>query len=267
MSNQWDYYNMVGFAPEISPPDDLERLSISETETALFLDFDGTLVDIAPTPDAISVDDSLKSLLTELNRRHDGAVSIVSGRNLREIEHYLGDSAPTISGGHGAELRHGGEHVEGVKCDADRLDHIKKAVKEFAILDPRVIVEDKSFGIVLHFRQYPELECKVREFLTILVGEDDAFELQPAKMAVEIKPKGISKAGAIGRIMAFKEFAGRNILFAGDDVTDESAFSRVNQQGGVTVRIGEGPTCAHYRTQSPSTFKAWLLGQVEAGRS
>ena len=135
------------------------------------------------------------------------------------------------------------------------------------MLDPRVIAEDKSFGIVLHFRQHPELECKVREFLTILVGEDDAFELQSAKMAVEIKPKGISKADAIGRIMAFEEFAGRNIVFAGDDVTDESAFSWVNQQGGVTVRIGEGPTCARYRTHSPSTFKAWLLEQVEAGRS
>lgn len=267
MQNQWDYYSMVGFAPETNRPEDLERLSVSADETALFLDFDGTLVDIAPTPDAIRVDEAVRSLLKQLGRRHKGAVSIVSGRNLKEIEHYLGDSAATISGGHGAELRHGLERVQGITCDTERLDHIKNAVKEFAILDPRVIAEDKSFGIVLHFRQHPELECKVRDFLTILVGQDDDFELQAAKMAVEIKPRGISKADAIGRIMAFEEFAGRKILFAGDDDTDESAFSWVNQQGGVTIKIGEGPTCARYRTQNPSTFKSWLHRHAEAGRA
>ena len=267
MPNQWDYYSMVGFQPETNPPEELERLTINDDETSLFLDFDGTLVDIAPTPDAIEVNDTLKALLNDLHQRHGGAVAIVSGRNLQVIDHYLGGFAGTVSGGHGAELRHGSEQQDGIECDFERLDHFKNAVREFAAIDTRIMAEDKSFGIVLHFRQHPDLECKVRDFLKSLVGDDDQFEIQAAKMALEIKPKGISKADAIKRITEFPEFVDRNILFAGDDTTDETAFSWVNEKGGVTIKIGEGPTCAHYRTASPSSFKAWLGSHAEARES
>jgi len=263
MSNQWDYYSMVGFVPETDPPEDLERLSINADETALFLDFDGTLVDIAPTPDTIKVDASVRSLLNDLVREHKGAVSIVSGRNLQEISDRLDGFAGTISGGHGAEIRHASGHLPVIECDLARLGHIKKAAREFAVLEPRVIAEDKRFGVVLHFRQHPDMESKVREFLSSLIGSDDEFELQSAKMAVEIKPKGISKADAVKRITGFDEFAGRRILFAGDDETDESAFFWVNEQDGITIKIGEGPTCAHYRTHSPSAFKDWLRTQTK----
>lgn len=266
MPNQWDYYSMVGFAPETNSPDELERLSFDADRTAVFLDFDGTLIDIAPSPDAIVVDGEVKTLLGNLVHQCDSAVAIVSGRNLQEIDSYLGDFAGAVSGGHGAELRDVSGHVDGMDCDLARLEHIKNAVKEFAVLHPRVIAEDKVYGAVLHFRQHPELECKVREFLTSLISEDHQFEIQAAKMAVEVKPKGTSKAGAIERIMTFENFAGRGIFFAGDDVTDESAFSWVNDQGGTTVKIGDGPTCAHYRTQTPSTFKHWLSSQTLAGR-
>jgi trehalose 6-phosphate phosphatase len=263
MSNQWDYYSMVGFAPEANPPEELERLSIDPDETALFLDFDGTLVDIAPTPDSIRIGASLRSLLKDLVHRHKGAVCIVSGRNLHEISGRLGDFAGTISGGHGAEIRHPSGQLPGIDCDLARLDHIKNAVREFAVLEPRLLAEDKSFGIVLHFRQHPDLECKVRDFLTSLIGDDDEFELQSAKMAVEIKPIGISKAAAVERTVEFAEFAGRRILFAGDDETDESAFSWVNERDGITIKIGEGPTCAHYRAHSPAAFKTWLRMQTK----
>lgn len=267
MPNQWDYYSMVGFQPDTNPPEELERLTIDDDETAVFLDFDGTLVDIAPTPDAIEVDDALKSLLNTLLQRHGGAVAIVSGRNLQVIDHYLEGFAGTVSGGHGAELRHGDVHQAGIECDFERLDHIKNAVREFAAIDTRVMAEDKSFGIVLHFRQHPELECKVRDFLSSLVGDDDQFEIQAAKKALEIKPRGISKADAIKRIAEFSDFAGRKIVFAGDDTTDETAFCWVNENGGVTVKIGEGPTCARYRSASPSAFKAWLGRHAEARES
>lgn len=265
MPNQWDYYSMVGFQPETNLPEDLERLTIDDDETALFLDFDGTLVDIAPTPDAIEVDDELKFLLDDLLQRHGGAVAIVSGRNLQVIDHYLDGFAGTVSGGHGAELRHGAEHQGGIECDFERLDHIKTAVREFAIIDPRIMAEDKSFGIVLHFRQHPDLECKVREFFHSLVGDDEQFEIQAAKMALEIKPRGVSKADAIERIAEFTDFSGRKILFAGDDTTDETAFCWVNKKGGITVKIGEGPTCARYRTHSPATFRSWLGKRAQAG--
>ncbi|AKI02363.1 trehalose 6-phosphatase [Hoeflea sp. IMCC20628] len=261
MEQRLDYYSLVGFASECSPPEDLNLLTINADETALFLDFDGTLVDIAPTPDSIKVGLGDKLLLDNLSKRHNGAVSIISGRNLKEIDHHLPGFSGVISGGHGAELRHSSGRVEGIACDLERLEHIKKAAMEFASIETRVLVEDKSFGIVLHYRQYPELGNKVCNFLTSLIDGDEEFELQSAKMAVEVKPKGISKAGAIERVMLFEEFAGRDILFAGDDDTDEVAFAWVNEQGGTSVKIGQGPTRAHYRTPSPATFKTWLRTQ------
>lgn len=262
MEQRLDFYSLVGFAAETTPPDDIDRLTIRPDDTALLLDFDGTLVDIASTPDAIKVDKADKLMLNQLSERHNGAAAIISGRNLRDIEHYLDGFSGTISGGHGAELRHASKLLPGVVCDLARLEHIKNAVREFAFLCPGVLAEDKSFGIVLHFRQHPELEGKVREFLTSLVDGDNEFELQSAKMAVEIKPKGISKAKAIERIMSFDEFDGRNILYAGDDETDEGAFAWVNGQGGVTIKVGDGPTRAQYRTHSPATFKSWLRVQT-----
>lgn len=261
MEQRLDYYTLVGFAPESAAPQDLERLNIPSDETALFLDFDGTFIEIAETPTSIKVGARDRLLLDELSKRHNGAVSIVSGRNLHEIDHYLAGFSGTVSGGHGAELRHAGKIIPGFECNLERLEHMKNAVMEFAVIDPRVLVEDKSFGIALHFRQHPEMEGKVYDFLKILVDDDDEFELQSAKMAFEVKPKGISKAMAIERIMTFEEFGGRDILYAGDDVTDEVAFAWVNDHGGVTVKIGDGPTVANYRTKSPATLKKWLRAQ------
>lgn len=266
MEQRLDYYSLVGFTPESASPEDLDRLTIAADETALFLDFDGTLVDIAPTPNSIKVTTRDKLLLDELSRRHGRAVAIVSGRNLQEIDHYLKGFSGSVSGGHGAELRNASTLLPGVKCNLERLEHIKNAVMEFAIIDPRVLAEDKNFGIVLHYRQHPELESKVRDFLNSLVEGDDDFEIQSAKMAFEIKPKGISKAMAIERIRSFEQFRGRTILFAGDDETDETAFAWLNERGGVTVKIGEGLTLARYRTQSPATFKKWLRAQPGSAR-
>jgi len=262
MEHHLDFYSLVGFSHETAAPENLDGLSISTDETALFLDFDGTLVDIADTPDAIAVSRSDRLLLDRLNTHFNNAVSVISGRNLRAIKQYLPSFSGTISGGHGAEICHNSGNVAEIECNFDRLEHIKKAAIEFAIIDPRVLAEEKQHGIVLHFRQHPELEGKVHDFLKSLIDGDDDFELQEAKMAVEVKPKGISKASAIENIMASDAFDGRTILFAGDDVTDEIAFNFVKERGGITIKVGEGLTAAQYRTASPATFKNWLLAQI-----
>ena len=264
MEQRLDYYSLVGFKSGSTSPDELDRLTIEPDKTALFLDFDGTFVDIAPTPDAIRVTNRDKSLLDKLSKHCGGAVSVISGRNLHEIDHYLDGFEGTVSGGHGAELRRDAKKLPTVKCDLKRLEHIKNAVRGFAAIDPRILAEEKSFGIVLHFRQHPELEGKVRDFVKSLVGDDADFEIQQAKMALEIKPRGISKAMAIEKITKFKEFRRRTILFAGDDDTDETAFAWVNDQGGITVKIGDGLTLARYRTRSPASFKKWLRSQLKS---
>lgn len=262
MQQHIHYYDLVGFQSSVPNPDDLSGLMLDPEEIALFIDFDGTLVDLADTPSAVKVSRDDKTLVDGLSRKFGGALAIISGRNLDEVATHLNQFNGVISGCHGAEMRHGGQITRQAEHDADRLEHIKRAVMEFAVIDPRVIAEDKTFGIVLHFRQNPEVESKVRSFVDSLLSNDDEFVAQPAKMAIEIKPRNISKALAIEEIMRHPEFENRNMVFAGDDETDEVAFAYVNEHGGVSIRIGEGPTVAQYRVKTPRAFKLWLHRQL-----
>lgn len=261
------YYEFVGFqSPATQPAEDLADLVIEPQRTAFLTDFDGTLVDIAPTPDAINFTAADGRLLNRASSSFGGAVAVISGRNLADVARYLGAFSGIVSGGHGVELRIDGEIHELATPDPERLEHIKAAVTEYAIIDPRVILEDKSHGIVMHFRQNPEMEARVRAFAECLLEGCGEFELQPAKMAYEIKPKGISKASAIERILETAGFEDRVPLYAGDDKTDETAFRHINELGGITIKIGDGATVARFRTESPATFKAWLGTQISKRR-
>ncbi|MBW3098619.1 trehalose-phosphatase [Pseudohoeflea coraliihabitans] len=268
MEQSASFYEFVGFqAPQVPEPADLADLRINVLNTAILLDFDGTLVDIAARPDAIRYTPADGRLLSSLMQGFHGAVAVVTGRDLADISYYLGGFAGTVSGGHGAQIRRDGEIVTQAEFDAERLEHIKNAVTEFAVIDPRVILEEKSTGMVLHFRQNPEVESLVRTFAECLLSGCDDFELQPAKMAFEIKPKNISKAAAIEQILQQPEFAGRVPLYAGDDTTDETAFACVNDMGGLSIKIGAGPTCAQYRAESPAVLKRWLSATLSKRRN
>lgn len=250
----------IGSGPTRTVPEELDGLSISPHHTALVFDFDGTLVDTPPTHGGMKLGYRDKTLLDALVRRHHGAVAIVSGRDLRDVERCLDGFTGTISGGHGAETRHDGKTFESIDCDFDRLEQIKDAIMEFAIIDPRAIAEDKTHGMVLQFRQHPYLENKVREYLHQVIADDEDFEILPAELSFEIKPRGLSKATAIERILNFREFEGLNVLYAGDD---EAGFALVNEVGGITIKVGGGPTQAQYRTDTPSTLKKWL--RIQSG--
>jgi len=255
---QFEYYEFVGFHPASTAPDDISALSVDPVSSALLIDFDGTFADIAETPDAVSVSRHEATLLNRLASRFGGALAVVSGRNLEDVISHLHGFEGTVSGGHGAELRHDGETLRQAMADAERLEHIKNAAFELGIVDPRIMVEDKTFGVALHYRQNPDMEGKVRNFLDSLIGNDPDFEILQAKMALEVKPRTISKANAVEHIMGTPRFAGRTIIYAGDDETDESAFAFVNEQDGVSIKVGEGPTCARYHAESPRAFKNWL---------
>tara|TARA_B100000949_G_C14278569_1_gene450737 strand:+ start:2043 stop:2849 length:807 start_codon:yes stop_codon:yes gene_type:complete len=267
MENSTSFYQFVGFQPPQAPDTGgIEELDIDPAQYALFSDFDGTIVEIASRPDAIEYTGDDATLFAKAMKAFGGAVAIVSGRNLDDVAHYVGDYKGVISGGHGTELRIEGEVERHKLPDPEHLEHIKAAVAEFAVIDPRVILEEKTYGIVLHFRQNPEMEFKARKFAECLLEGRDDFELQPAKMALEIKPKNISKAAAIEKIMLAPAFFGRTPIYVGDDATDETAFAYVNEQDGISIKIGDGPTAARYRTESPASFKKWLSGQMTKRR-
>ncbi|MGB3408759.1 MAG: trehalose-phosphatase [Jannaschia sp.] len=227
--------------------------------SALFLDFDGTLVDIADRPDAVSVPDRVKRLLSRAQDRLSGRVAIVSGRAISDLRAFLPAFKGTMIGSHGAERLVDGidEHV--ADFDTDRIAALQDLVFDFVRLQPDFLAERKPTGIVLHYRQAQEQGALALRFMESLAAAADGFRLQPAHFAYEIKLDSVGKDAAVSGMMARDTFAGSTPIYAGDDLTDEAALSWVQDQGGVAVKIGDAETVARHRLADP----AELIGYLE----
>ena len=225
---------------------------------ALFLDIDGTLLDIAPTPDAVAVPPSLRENLNILQQRL-GAVALVSGRPLAGIDALLAPLVLPAAGQHGAEARAGNERMTVVPLPALRA--LVTPLQEFAMARPGVLVEDKGNSIAIHFRSAPGRAGEVQALAERLAGPITELEVLPAKMAVDIKLRAISKAAAIEWFINRPPFAGRIPVFVGDDRTDESGFVIVNEKNGVSIRVGEkSGTAARFSIESPAAVREWIAG-------
>ncbi|MCK8786427.1 trehalose-phosphatase [Roseomonas sp. NAR14] len=199
---------------------------------ALLLDFDGTLVEIAPTPDSVRVPPDLPALLERLSARLDGALAIVSGRPLRDLDHFL--PIPVVKAGdHGGTLRLApGAPVESPPLPVPPAEW-RQAADDFAAAHPGTLVEDKEHGFVIHYRLAPEAGPAALDLLSALVATaPDRFALLEARMAWEVKPAGISKATAVTALLARAPFLGRTPVFVGDDVTDEAGMAVAVAHGG-----------------------------------
>ena len=227
--------------------------------TALFLDFDGTLVDIAPTPDTIRPARALAPLLAELCRALEGAVAIVSGRPVAEIDNWLAPLQLAVAGQHGMEMRLPGTAV-GAPRAAAALDPARKALTALAAERPGLMVEDKGLAVAIHYREAPDEADAVLELTARLEHEARGQVARiPGKMVVELLPAGGGKGGAIERFLAAAPFAGRLPVFLGDDVTDEDGFAAVNRLGGVSVLVGAArATAAGHRLDDVAAVHAWL---------
>jgi trehalose 6-phosphate phosphatase len=189
---------------------------------ALFLDFDGTLVELAETPDAIRVSPELPKLLARLGDRLDGRLAIISGRAIGDLERYLSCRGLAVSGSHGLELRLSDGSL--VPLAAPRgLDQARERVGRFAEALPGILIEDKPFSIAVHYRRAPEREAHVRAFMDGLAAAT-GLVVQQGKMVTELRPAGADKGDAVRAFMAEPPFAGARPLFVGDDLTDEDAF-------------------------------------------
>lgn len=228
---------------------------IAPETAALFLDFDGTLVEIAPRPDAVVVPPGLPGLLTRLATRFGGALAIVSGRPLAALERLLPIPLP-MAGDHGATLR----RAPGAAPEQVLLPHPppawRRAAASFAAAHPGALVEPKAHGFVLHYRQAPAAEASARALLQVLLAPDGAFELLPARMAFEVKPRAVSKAGAVTALMAQPPFAGRRPIYVGDDVTDEAGMAAARAAGGLGLRLQD-------TFGTPAVLRDWLA-QLDA---
>lgn len=229
--------------------------------TALFLDFDGTLVDIAAQPELVEVPQDLVNLLAQLFQRLNGAVAIVSGRSLSDLDAYLAPLKLPSVAEHGAVHRLAGGQPTAATSPA--LQHIVRVASALAAQHPGLRAEIKSHAVALHYRHAPELESLCLEAMAEAVKRTPGIELLHGKFVFDIKPAGITKGTAIQALMDRPPFRGRLPLFAGDDTTDEAGFSAVQSIGGDTVKIGAGASLASYRCPDPFTFRQWLAISAE----
>lgn len=240
---------------------------LSLTDTAFFFDFDGTLVELAPTPDSICVPPSLIALLAALRHRSHGAVAIVSGRGIDNIDTFLNMPYLPIAGLHGAERRDANGDTQRIGFNDARLLRIERELAVVVERHPGMLLEIKGAAVALHYRNAPEREGIAREATERLVADyADAYVLQPGKMVFEIKPKGVDKGRALAAFLNEPPFAGRMPVFAGDDLTDEKGFAVVNAHGGLSIKVGAGETSARARLDSVDALHAQIARWLEAGR-
>lgn len=239
------------------PPTDLLRGS------SLFLDFDGTLVEIADRPDAVSVDARLAELMRRLSGQLDGRIAVISGRAGAEVRELLGACVATIVGSHGLEFHRPGGQVEMVERPP-ALDRAAAAMRDLAAEIPGLLVEDKPLGAALHFRQVPSAE-QASIALALRLAADFGLELQHGKMMVELRAAGGDKGSAVRALMREPPFAATRPVFMGDDLTDEAGFLAARTLGGAAVLVGpERSTTAEYRLGSVADTLAWLADACEA---
>ena len=230
---------------------------------ALFLDFDGTLVELAEAPDAIRIPGELQPLLQRLARLLGGRIGIVSGRAIADLDAHLGGTGIAVSGSHGLELRFAdGSHVP--LAPPPGLERARTAVRDFAGADSGLLVEEKPAGIALHYRQAPEREAEAEAFMAGLADET-GLALQSGKMVAELRAPGADKGDAIRAFMKEPAFAGARPVFVGDDLTDEHGFAAAAAMGGAGILVGAPrPTAAAWRLGSVADVARWLDDAAEA---
>ena len=224
---------------------------------ALFLDFDGTLVDIAERPEAVVVEPDLPDVLARLHVRLNGAVAIVTGRRIADIDRFLPGTPLDMCGLHGLELRIAGRVVDRAALPDldDEIGRLRERLAGYA----GVVVEDKRIGVAVHWRLAPDAESDVRAAVADLAERlGPGYRLQDGKSVREVVPAGAGKGGAVRELMAQGPYAARRPIFVGDDRTDEGGFEAANGLGGISVKIGEGETKASRRIGSPLLFRSWL---------
>jgi trehalose 6-phosphate phosphatase len=231
----------------------------------VFLDVDGTLLELADTPDAVHVSGSLINLLEMLDRGLDGALALVSGRPLDELDRLFWPVQLAAAGVHGAERRKPDGTVERAPVDRDALAQVRQAFSAFAAAHTGALVEDKGFGVTLHYRLAPALADEVRALGAEWAGRvGDDFQLLDGKMVVELRARSATKGTALRQFLAESPFSGRRAVYLGDDVTDEDAFAAVNELGGIAVVVGERqPSAARFRLPDVAAVHTWLAGLAE----
>lgn len=225
----------------------------------LLLDVDGTLLEFADDPAAVFVEPALHELLRALHRALGGALALVSGRQLADIDRLFGEPGWVAVGLHGLQRRDADGDVHAQDINPAQRSQLQRAVRELVARHPAVRVEDKGAAIALHCRRVPALWPTLQLACLALLPTLPGYELQPGNLVLEFKPVGSDKGQAVRNLLATPWGAGRMPVYLGDDLTDEHAFAAVNATAGISVRVGmRTPTLAHFTLSGPRAAHAWL---------
>ena len=233
---------------------------LREGSLALFLDVDGTLLEIAATPDRVRVPASLRNTLQLSYERQHGALALLSGRSLAALDELFSPFIFPASGKHGLEVRLPSGKIVRPDIDPAVLDRARHWLGMLEKENRGLILEDKGVALAMHYRLAPKLAAEVEVVMHEMGAElGEAFIVRPGKCVYQLMPRGFDERSAVQLLMKDRQFVGRRPVFVGDDPTDEVGFRAANEMGGHSIRVGNlQETAAQYRFSSVSTVVAWL---------
>ncbi|MBR1266885.1 trehalose-phosphatase [Bradyrhizobium sp. AUGA SZCCT0222] len=238
------------------------------SETAILLDIDGTLLELMPTPREVWVPSGLSKTLNRLLARTNGALALVSGRSLNDIDLiFAPDQFPAV-GGHGAEMRIDPDN-ESVDSHAPPMDReLKRRLAAIAKLSPGILLEDKGYSLALHYRLAPHAEKAIYAAVSLIRADlpNAPIEILPGKCVCEIKHSGFTKATGVRELMTREPFKGRRPLFIGDDVTDETVFGIMPDYDGLAFSVGRRAQGVQGHFDSPSDVREFLAHLLDDER-
>ena len=228
---------------------------------AVFTDFDGTLVDIAETPDDIHVPNDLADQIDRATRDFDHAFAVITGREIADIDRFLSPLQLPIAGAHGSQRRRADGTME--ELDGTLIagaEEIVRAIEPLAMAHPELLIEPKTGTVALHYRQAPDLADPCLRAMEEALQDHPEFSLVQGKMVLEARPAAFDKGAALRAFMQEEPFAGRTPIFIGDDRTDEDAFRAAQELGGVGIKLGPGETIARMRIADVASVRALIRG-------
>jgi len=238
-------------------------------QSAILLDIDGTLLDLAPTPREVWVPPGLAETLNRLLERTSGALALVSGRSLNDIDLIFAPEQFPAVGGHGAEMRVTADS-EAVATHAPPMDkELKRRLAAIARLSPGILLEDKGYSLALHYRLAPQAEQAIYEAVSLIRADlpNAPIEVLPGKCVCEIKHSGFTKASGVLELMTHGPFKGRRPLFIGDDVTDESVFAIMPDLDGLSFSVGRRAKGVAGHFDEPGDVRQWLARLLDDERA
>lgn len=242
-----------------------ETVQEQDARFAYFLDVDGTLLPIAESPEVVSPSGAVCSLLARLAAAGEGALALVSGRPLHELDVMFAPHRFPIAAQHGAEIRNPGGRVTWWEGHLPSLHSVGVKMRRLADMDGRLRLEDKGLTISLHYRRAPQLGDGLTATMLEMLAPYRTLRLQPGKCVLEVCAAELGKGQAVEAFMHQAPFGGRRPVYIGDDLTDESGFEAVNAMDGISIKVGAEPSVAGMRLPDPAAVLRWLSARLPEG--